>query len=106
MLYIAICLVIWVLVAIALLFDRNESAPPELKAQLEETAEVDAVHVSTSDLSPSVTSEPDSLVELVPGSPEWWSRGYDTPMDFYGLVLDQYNVRNYSGAGLQKNGNF
>jgi hypothetical protein len=32
------------------------------------------------------------LEELVAGTPEWWRKGYETPMDFYGLVLDQNGV--------------
>lgn len=102
--YIIICLLIGLLVIIGLSLNRDESASPEPAARLEVPPEADEGDVSQSIASQTVTPESDPLEGLVPGSPEWWNKGYETPMDFYGLVLDQYDVP-VSGAKVVFNWN-
>lgn len=86
--YITICLLIALLLIIGFLFYGVESSELDSQAQPERPLEnvVDAHEESSSQ---SITPGPDTIEELVPGSPEWWRKGYETPMDFYGLVLDQ-----------------
>lgn len=87
--YIVICLVIGLLVIVGLSLNKNESALPDSEAQLEDTIQATEENASSGVSSISTISEPDFLEGLVEGSPEWWRKGYETPIDFYGLVLDQ-----------------
>lgn len=82
--YIIICLLIASLVIIRFSFDDDESVEPDATSK-------GAIEASKG-TSQSTKSEPDVVEGPIPGSPEWWRKGYETPMDFYGLVLDQYGV--------------
>lgn len=84
--YVVICILIALLVIIILSFNGNESLQPEAepKAQPDNVAEA---HQKSE--SQDIEPESSDIEALVPGSPEWWREGYKTPMDFYGLVLDQ-----------------